>query len=201
MRIIARNFAASKYCQRVTCSSPSSMPYFPPSTRTFRPLSPSEARPNNLRDPNRERHVLADDRTLIGILEGLTPTGKEPRNRAEASPRRELGGAQTARNTRCDRKRTADAANALKRLAGKLSTSAGYDPIASLRWSWCRYRIQYRSEDELHELLGLLERKREQVVFSVDQSASGQVVAHVRRVVEAIASGDIKRAASAISQV
>jgi hypothetical protein len=38
------------------------------------PLSPSEARPNNLRDPNRERHLLADDRTLMGILEGLTPT-------------------------------------------------------------------------------------------------------------------------------
>jgi hypothetical protein len=40
------------------------------------PLSPSEARPNNLRDPDRERHALADDRTLMGILtrRDLRPT-------------------------------------------------------------------------------------------------------------------------------
>ncbi len=191
MRIIARNFAASKYCHRVTCSSPSSMPIFLHLPGLSGRLSPSEARPNNLRDPNLERHVLADDRTLMGILEGLTPTLLEE-NWAVL---------KQLENTRCDRKRTADAANALKRLAGKLSTSAGYDPIASLRWSWCRYRIQYRSENDLHGLLGLLEREPEQVVFSADHSASGQVVAHVRRVVEAIASGDSKRAASAVSQV
>ena len=103
--------------------------------------------------------------------------------------------------------RTDDAVNELYRLVGELTTSTVHDRIASLRWSWCLYRkiTEMGSNTVLRTiytlLLGLLKRKPEQIVSLAHHPTSAQIVARVRRVVEAIASGDIERAASASSYV
>jgi GntR family transcriptional regulator, transcriptional repressor for pyruvate dehydrogenase complex len=100
---------------------------------------------------------------------------------------------------------TDDAVTELNRLVSEISAAMVDEPIAPLRWRWHLYRkiAAMGSNTVLRiiytTLMSVLEHKSEQVVPLANYSTPEQGVAIIRRVVEAIASGDIKRAASAVA--
>ncbi|HEY5703977.1 MAG TPA: FCD domain-containing protein [Terrimicrobiaceae bacterium] len=100
---------------------------------------------------------------------------------------------------------TDDGVTELNRLVSEMASVTADEPSVLLRWSWrlSRKIAEMGSNTVLRNiytmLLSLLEHKSEQVVPFAKCSAPDQLVASFRRLIEAIASGDPERAASAVA--